>query len=129
MDLGGSFTTVPKRTTDRFEPPPHFSSRETDSHPHSPLQRGFSLFWREHPPLPSMFLHSDSHAHSSTPHTGDLLPASKDRISLLWLNGNPTTWEFQTLPQSTPISIGSTSPILSWSGRICMESSSRERPA
>ncbi|GBO07147.1 hypothetical protein AVEN_163610-1 [Araneus ventricosus] len=46
---------------------------------------------------------TDSYPCSLSAHTGDLSPASKDRISLLWpngMNGNPTTLEFQTLPQS-----------------------------
>ncbi|GBM45551.1 hypothetical protein AVEN_152587-1 [Araneus ventricosus] len=94
IHIGGSFTEAPKRTNGCF----HTPTAPTLPLPHT---GDFRFLERALSPL-----HPDSHAHSSSAHTGDLSPPSKNRILHLWpngMNGNPTMLEFQFLPQSTPI--------------------------
>ncbi|GBM96142.1 hypothetical protein AVEN_44799-1 [Araneus ventricosus] len=82
-------------------------ARLTPNHTPPPSHGWISLFRDSaNPTLISSVLLPRTFPH---PPTGDLSLASKDHILLLWpneMNGNPTTLEFQILPQSAPIITG-----------------------
>ncbi|GBM54246.1 hypothetical protein AVEN_208589-1 [Araneus ventricosus] len=95
IHIDGSFTKTPKRTDCCFNHP--YSA-------HTPLPHTrYFAFWRQHPLRPNLYILTPTHVPSLTlPHTGDLSPASKNRITLRMAEWDE--WKSNDVGIPTPLS-------------------------